>query len=146
VEKRLARYQQKELKFGSHVTGQGEITAPRRELTHAVVHLLDNAFKFSPAGGRVHFAIEIGDNGGAVLTVENDGASIPQELREQVFQRYYQISQGDNREHDGLGVGLFIAREIFRSLGGDVTILDSTTGCCVQAILPDLRPEDTYYG
>jgi signal transduction histidine kinase len=146
VEKRLARYKQKELEFSHEVLGQGEIAAPRREFTHAIVHLLDNAFKFTPAGGKVLLLVEIGADGGAVITVENEGTFIPQDLHEKVFERYYQVSQGDNREHDGLGVGLFIARKILRSLGGDVAILDSSTGCRVQAALPNRRPEDICYG
>ena len=78
--------------------------------------------------------------------VENEGLGIPQDLREKVFERYYQVSQGDNREHDGLGVGLFIARAVFSSLGGSVTISDTTNGCRVQAVLPNVRPEDISYG
>jgi signal transduction histidine kinase len=146
VEKRLARYQEKRLNYTHGVTGSGEITAPRREFTHAAMHLLDNAFKFSTVGGRVNLLVDILGGGGAVLTVENEGASIPCDLREKVFERFYQISQGDNREHEGLGVGLFIAREIFRSVGGDVILLDAEHGCRVQAVLPDRGPEDTSYG
>jgi two-component system, sensor histidine kinase and response regulator len=146
AQKRLARYQERGLKFETEIKGQGEITAPRREFTHALIHLLDNAFKFTPVGGRVNLTIEIGANGGAVFTVQNEGGSLPLELREKVFERYYQVSRGDNREHDGLGVGLFIAREIFRSFGGDVTILNCSNGCRVRAILPDVRPEDISYG
>jgi signal transduction histidine kinase len=85
-------------------------------------------------------------NGGAVITVMNEGDTIPVELREKVFERYYQISQGDSREHEGLGVGLFIARFVFRSFGGDVVVLDTERGCCIQAVLPNIRPEDICYG
>ena len=146
IEKRLARYQDKGLEFTYAITGQEGITAPRREFMHAVVHLLDNAFKFAPAGRKVSLGVDITADGGAILTVENEGASIPLKLREKVFERFYQLSQGDNREYEGLGVGLFIAREVFRSLGGEVTILDSPLGCRVQATLPDRRPEDISYG
>jgi two-component system sensor histidine kinase/response regulator len=146
VKKRLARYKEKELVFVHEVSGQGEITVPRREFTHALVHLLDNAFKFSPMGGKVGLFTEIGMDGGAVITIENEGAPVPSALREKVFERYFQGSQGDNREFEGLGVGLFIAREIFRSLGGNVVILDSQDGCRIQAVLPDMRPEDISYG
>ncbi len=145
VEKRLARYADKALNFVFEVSGQGKITAPRREFIHAVVHLLDNAFKFTPPEGKVTLLVQIEQNGGAVLIIENEGNAIPVELREKVFERFYQISQGDSREYEGLGVGLFIARAVFRSLGGDVTIQDSTVGCRVQAVLPDQRPEDICY-
>lgn len=146
VEKRFARYEAKRLEFTCKVVGQAEIAAPRREFIQAVLHLLDNAFKFTPEGGRVNLHVDVGEDGGCVITVENDGISIAEDQREKVFERYYQISQGDNREHEGLGVGLFIAREVFRCLGGSVVILDSSSGCCVQATLPDRRPEDISYG
>jgi len=146
IQKRLARYQAKGLNFASEVKGGGEIMAPRREFSHAIVHLLDNAFKFSPVGGTVKLALEMGARGGAMIRVEDEGPGIPVDMREKVFERYYQISQGDNREQEGLGVGLFISRAVFSSLGGSLTVLDSSKGCLIQAILPNLRPEDISYG
>jgi len=146
IQKRLARYNSKGLNFVPEVKGVGEIMAPRREFSHAIVHLLDNAFKFSPVGGTVKLSLEMGARGGAMIRVEDEGPGIPVELREKVFERYYQISQGDNREQEGLGVGLFVAQAVFSSLGGSVTILDNSKGCLIQAILPNLRPEDISYG
>jgi signal transduction histidine kinase len=146
IQKRLARYALKDLNFVYEIKGEGEIRAPRREFTHAVVHLLDNAFKFCPNHGTVHFHLEIGADGGATILIKNDGSSIPAEFREKVFERYYQISQGDNREQEGLGVGLFIARAVFSNLGGNVNILESSNGCQIVALLPNLRPEDISYG
>ncbi len=146
VQKRLERYQEKGLEFTSEIQGQGKIAAPRREFTHAVIHLLDNAFKFCPSGGKVKLVVHINTNGGAAITVENNGSSIPIELHEKVFERYYQGSKGDSREHEGLGVGLFIARSIFQSLGGSVSILESEHSFRIQAILPNIRPEDICYG
>ena len=79
------------------------------------------------------------------LLIQNEGLGIPVELREKVFERFYQVSQGDGREYQGLGVGLTIARAVFSSLGGEVKILDSESGCYVLASLPDLRLEDIAY-
>jgi signal transduction histidine kinase len=146
VEKRLSRYKEKALEFSFETAGQGIITAPRREFTHAVVHLLDNAFKFSTVAGKVSLRVATLSDGGAIITVENEGESIPSELQEKVFERFYQVSQGDNRQYEGLGVGLFIARQVFRTMGGDVAILASVDGCRIQATLPDRRPEDIFYG
>jgi two-component system sensor histidine kinase/response regulator len=146
IQKRLARYQAKELNFVQHIEGTGEIAAPRREFIHALVHLVDNVCKFSPDHGKVLFNLKIDTDGGATILVQDEGVGIPADLREKVFERYYQISQGDNREQEGLGVGLFIARSVFSSLGGSVSILNSSNGCQVQAVLPNLRPEDISYG
>jgi len=146
IQKRLARYKAKELNFIPEIKGEGEITAPRREFTHALVHLLDNAFKFSPERGKVKFTLENDTNGGASILIQDEGPGVPVDLHERVFERYYQISQGDNREQEGLGVGLFIARAVFSNLGGSVSILNGSNGCQVHALLPNLRPEDISYG
>jgi signal transduction histidine kinase len=146
VYKRLERYKSKELNFTHQIIGEGEVKAARREFTQSVLHLVDNAFKFSSQNGRVNIDIHPGLNGGIRIEVSDDGPGIPVELREKVFEKFYQISQGDTRQHDGLGVGLTIARATFRHLGGDVKIAESTQGCLVLADLPDIRPEDIVYG
>lgn len=145
AQKRLERYQAKRLDFRTNISEGGQITAPRREFTHAVVHLLDNAFKFSPAMGQVSLTVTPGSNGGVEILVQDDGPGIPSELREKVFERFYQASQGDRREYEGLGVGLNIARAVFRSLNGDVQILDSPKGSTVRALLPNHGPTDIVY-
>lgn len=146
IYKRLERYNAKELEFVHAITVQNQITAPRREFSLALMHLVDNAFKFSSQNGKVELTVESVGEGGATITVQDDGQGIPNELREKSFERFYQGSQGDSRSFEGLGVGLTIARAVFENMGGTVSILDSATGCRVQAILPDLRPEDISYG
>jgi signal transduction histidine kinase len=146
IKRRLARYEEKQLKFIHDVEMSGTIKAPRREFTQSLLHLVDNAFKFSPEQGTVKMTIEPGANGGVKITLRDEGIGIPADLRERVFERFYQISQGDGREFQGLGVGLTIARAIFSALGGEVKILNSESGCHVTAILPDLRAEDVAYG
>ncbi len=146
IKRRLARYASKELQFVHDLDLKSVIYAPRREFSQALVHLADNAFRFSPDRSTVKLTLKSGENGGALTTVQDEGAGIPVELQNKVFERFYQISQGDGREYQGLGVGLTIARAVFSSLGGEVRVTDSEGGCCVQAVLPDLRPEDISYG
>ncbi|MBL0345617.1 hybrid sensor histidine kinase/response regulator [Candidatus Villigracilis affinis] len=146
INRRLERYCDKGLDFTMDIQVNGKIAAPRREFTHALGHLVDNACKFNSSHGKAHLRIVSQENGGVVLDVFDNGPGIPTRLREKVFERFYQISQGDAREFEGMGVGLSIARAVFRSLRGDVNILDSTRGCHIQAILPDLQPGDVTYG
>jgi signal transduction histidine kinase len=146
IQKRLDRYRAKKLNLILDVPAQGTILAPRREFTHAVIHIMDNAFKFSPENGTVRLNMKLGSNGGVTFLVQDEGPGIPADLREKVFERFYQISQGNTRQHDGLGAGLNIARTVFRSLGGTLEILDSPSGCLVRAWLPDRRQDDIVYG
>jgi len=146
IKRRLARYAAKNLNFFHDVSSIGSIKAPRREFTQALVHLLDNAFRFSADGGTVGLVVRPGEDGGVTIKVMDEGPGIPIDLHEKVFERFYQTSQGDGRQFEGLGVGLTIARAVFSSLGGEVTIMESKKGCYVQAQLPDLRPEDIAYG
>jgi two-component system sensor histidine kinase/response regulator len=146
VNRRLERYASKNLEFTMDISSQGQIKAPRREFIHAIAHLVDNSFKFTPEHGKVHLRISHEGNGGIILDVWDDGPGIPIHLREKVFERYYQISQGDTREYEGLGVGLTIARAVFQSLKGEIKILEDPKGYHVQAVLPNLLPGEAAYG
>jgi DNA-binding response OmpR family regulator len=146
LKRRLSQYDNKNLNFLPVFSTTGQIKAPRHEFVHALLHLADNAFKFSPNEGTIIMKIDHGKKGGATITMEDQGPGIPPELREKVFERYYQISRGPSREFQGLGLGLTVARAVFRSCGGDVKIIDSARGCSVQANLPDLKGNEAAYG
>ena len=146
ITRRLERYTAKNLDFTFDLPSQGKLSAPRREFLHALAHLLDNAFKFTSENGKVHLRLSAEDDGSTILDVWDDGSGIPPDLREKVFERFYQISQGDTREFEGMGVGLTIARAVFQNMKGDVKILESSKGCHVQAILPKRQPGDMIYG
>jgi signal transduction histidine kinase len=136
VSMRQEMYKDKNLRVEVMAADNMVIHAPRREFRQAVSHLLDNSLKFSLPMTSVLVELAANGKGGCILTVTDYGPGIPSELHEKVFERYYQISQGDTRSHGGLGVGLTITRMIARSLGGDVVILPSSRGTRVQMVLP----------
>jgi len=128
----LERYDDKKLNLLINVDPKVQLNAPRHEFKQISMHLIDNACKFSPDKGVVNVDVMPNGEGGCILTVKDQGPGISPALREKVFERYYQVSQGDSRLFRGLGLGLTIARSIARSLGGDVVIIDSEQGCQVQ--------------
>ena len=112
------------------------IYAPHAEFSHVVAHLVDNACKFSPDQGEIAISVRANGLGGCAFEVIDQGMGVPLDLREKVFERYYQINQHETRQFGGLGIGLTIARAFAQALDGDVQILDSPFGCRVRMVLP----------
>ncbi len=82
--------------------------------------LLENAFKYSPDGGLIHVAAWAeGDE--VVVVVDDEGVGIPPAHRERIFERFVQVDSGDRRRFGGVGLGLYIVRNLARAQGGDVT-------------------------
>lgn len=83
-----------------------------------VLNLVSNALKFTEPGGRV--AVSVSAEGGeAVLRVRDSGVGITPDALPRVFERFWQADASANRQHEGTGVGLALAREL-------VTLHDST--------------------
>lgn len=131
-----ARYEPKRLDVQISVQDDLIIYASDMEFARAVFHLVDNACKFSPDGGHVTILLRRNGLGGCVLSIENEGPAIPVELREKVFERYYQIQTGDDKPYEGLGIGLTIARAVAEACGGSVSIVNSDVGCKVLMMIP----------
>ena len=101
-----------------HVEGDGTM------LREMMVNLVDNALRYTQAGGRV--TVGIGREGDtALLWVEDNGPGIPEAERAQVFERFYRIM---GTEPEGSGLGLAIVREVVDGAGGAVTLGDATGG------------------
>jgi signal transduction histidine kinase len=88
-------------------------------LQRAMVHLLENATKFTPPGGTIGVRVAK-RTAGYEICVADSGPGIPKDKIERVFEPFYQIDGSVTREHGGVGVGLAIARRTSRGLGGDV--------------------------
>lgn len=90
-----------------------------RRLQRIMANLLDNALKYTPAGGKVVVSAS-SDDGLARLMVKDTGAGIGQDHLVHIFGRFY---RGDSsRSQPGSGLGLSLARAIARAHGGDITV------------------------
>jgi heavy metal sensor kinase len=100
-------------------------------LRRLLFNLVDNAIKFTAAGGNVMIKTARGD-GEARITVTDTGIGIAPEDLPHVFQRFYRVDSASGQ--DGTGLGLAIARSIAEAHGGSIAI-ESTIGVGTRAIV-----------
>jgi two-component system, OmpR family, phosphate regulon sensor histidine kinase PhoR len=92
-----------------------------KALDQILVNLLDNAVKYTQAGGHVWVrARRAGDR--VRVEIADDGPGIPEQHRERVFERFYRVDPGRSREMGGTGLGLSIVKHLVESMGGDVGV------------------------
>ena len=107
------------------------ILADPQELAMALTHLVDNATKFTPAGGRVVVRARAvsGADGhpGVELAVQDTGIGIPKDLHAKVFERFYQADSSLKRQYSGAGIGLAVVKQIIEAHGSPV-LVDSEPG------------------
>ena len=95
-------------------------------LRRLVMNLLDNAIRYTPAGGRVSASLEV--SGPKVLIrVSDTGIGIPPETAPHVFDRFFRADKARSRQDGGFGLGLAIVKWIAESHHGAVE-LSSTLG------------------
>lgn len=88
--------------------------------------IVSNAIKYSPAGGKVYFDIDI-DGKTAVLTIRDEGNGIPPEDVPRAFELFYTGQNGRAANNNATGIGLAIVKQIAKQLGHEVG-LTSTVG------------------
>lgn len=127
---------------GSRRAGSGPpitLRADDRRLREMLMGVLDNAVKFSQTGGRVSARIERRADAVAII-VSDDGPGISPDIAGRIFSPFTQAERSLVRKHEGIGLGLPIARR-FAELHGGAVVLDSTAGqgTTVTILLPASR-------
>jgi signal transduction histidine kinase len=106
------------------------VRIPEGGLHQTLYNLVTNAVEASPQGGVVALAAELaGDKGGAdfvEITVRDQGAGIPPEFRDRIFEPFF-TSKDDDSTKRGLGLGLSVVKGIVESVGGRIEF-ESTPG------------------
>ena len=114
-------------------TGAATAVADRVVLRQALINLVDNAIKFTPAGGRVSIRVAT-SNGTPLVDVSDTGPGIPRESQGLVFDRFY---RGDEGGPAGSGLGLSIARRAVEANGGSLALAHSgPDGTTFRIVLP----------
>jgi signal transduction histidine kinase len=105
-----------------------------RRLVEVLENLLGNAVKYSPEGGAV--TVEIGrDKDQALIRIRDEGLGVPEPERGQLFERFFRTSVA--KPYGGVGLGLYISREIITRMGGDIQLESSgDRGSVFRVTLP----------
>ena len=92
-------------------------------LVQALYNVVDNALKYTPAGGVIRLRARRAKDGGATIEVQDSGIGISREDVSRVFDRFYRSDPARGRNSGGAGLGLSIARWIVESHGGHFEVL-----------------------
>lgn len=93
------------------------VQGDRDRLEQVLVNLIDNAIKYSPQGGNIDVKVAV-RNREAVVSVRDHGVGIPKEKQGHIFERFYRAHADTPYDYGGMGVGLYISREIISQHGG----------------------------
>lgn len=120
--------------LGQAASCHAEVASDPRDLGQIIGNLLDNALRYTPAGGRVTVST-IASSGGVHFAISDEGPGLPESELEKVFHRFYR-SPGDPTE--GSGLGLAVVLGIVKRLGGRVRLANRTdrSGLIAQLWLP----------
>jgi len=137
------------LEFRDRATGRGiqvvldppaaplpVLLVDRPRILFALRAVVDNAVKFTPAGGRVRVSCRHADDA-LVIEVQDNGPGIPPEEQPKIFEKFYQVDPDRTGQVRGFGLGLFYARQFTQEHGGSL-VLRSTPGLgtSVTLLLP----------
>jgi heavy metal sensor kinase len=111
----------KEIALRCESEGLVSVEGDRARLKQVLVNLVDNAIKYTPAGGLVGVKV-YASNGRAVLEVNDNGVGIPPEALPHIFERFYRVDKARSRQMGGAGLGLSIIKAIVTAHGGQVRV------------------------
>ncbi len=117
-------------------SGEVLVQGDRGRLKQVIVNLLDNAIKYTTAGGRITLRTAVrGDR--ACLDVADTGVGIPAAAIPRVFERFFRVDEARSRAEGGAGIGLSIVKSITTAHGGKVSVESAEQrGTCFHVELP----------
>lgn len=98
-----------------------KIMAEEDALEHILDNLIDNALKYTDAGGKVTLSLRV-DGNSATVDVSDTGIGIPQHHLSRIFERFYRVDRHRSRDVGGTGLGLSIVKHLVQAIGGSVAV------------------------
>jgi PAS domain S-box-containing protein len=115
-------FEEKGVAFDVQVAEHLEIEADTERLTQVFRHLLDNALKFTPRGGKVRIWTEE-EPGAVAVHIRDSGIGLDEQFRDKVFAKFFQLEHTLTRQAGGNGLGLYLAKGIVELHGGSIGFL-----------------------
>jgi two-component system phosphate regulon sensor histidine kinase PhoR len=142
IARRLLRELEPRLRAGElgaevEASSDARAWADRRALEQVLANLLDNAIKYTPAGGHVGVRLRPAPGGRLRIEVADTGIGIPRKDLPRIFERFYRVDPGRSRALGGTGLGLAIVKHWVQALGGQVGVESQPgRGSCFWLELP----------
>ncbi len=118
---RHARVTQSSVKVSLGAEDQAQVLGDADRLKQLLLNLVDNAIKYTPAGGEVKISLER-DADWVCVTIADTGVGIPAQDVSKIFNRFYRVDKARSREKGGTGLGLAICKWIAEAHGGRIEV------------------------
>jgi signal transduction histidine kinase len=113
-----------------------QVNVDIEKITIVLDNLLDNALKYTPAGGTVNFDCRV-DKKNALISVSDTGIGIPQNEREQLFSKFFRATNAKHNQTYGTGLGLYVTRSIIETHGGTINFTsEENKGTTFECTIP----------
>ncbi len=100
--------------------GSLEVAIDRDALEQILLNLIENACKYAATGGEVEVTARAVEKGGVEVRVGDRGPGVPASERKRIFEKFHRVDETLTAEKSGTGLGLGIARQLARGMGGDL--------------------------
>lgn len=120
-----------------------EVEGDEEKIAWVVMQFLDNAIKFTQAGGSVNLRMER-SNWSVTVSVSDNGIGIPASRMEEIFDSFYQVDGSTTRKAGGTGLGLALAKKIIEAHGSEIQVTSEIgKGSCFSFSLKVPAPSST---
>ena len=102
----------------------------RDKLEKIINNLLNNAFKFTPEGGKISLELSVDKQGKsdvAMISISDTGIGIPEEHRSKIFDRFYQIDNVSKRNYGSSGIGLALVKELVSLQNWNISVFSKVS-------------------
>lgn len=94
------------------------VTGDAHRIEQVIINLLTNAIRYSPGTNKIHVGLT-SDADEVLICIKDYGMGIPQDKQQDIFTRFYRVND-ENSTISGLGIGLFLSKEIIIQHGGRI--------------------------